>query len=188
MLSDTLQIKIRDANKTNIEFARGAGIKKRTLDAILKGEKPDNWTIQKLAKALEIEDEEIKSWTPQKVKTIPLPSHKIIKTDFKKKQKSPIRAKGRFCIRCFFKEQIYVYNTVELAHYTGIRQHIYGKCRGEKVSDILKCPLCKKCHNYFDIEIDYKSVEKSEEFLFYIALFVSEEFEIGNIVIKKAEL
>lgn len=184
--AEKLQIKIRNTEKTNNEFAKWADIKKKVLDRILKGEKPDRWTIQKLAKALNVDVEEIESWTPREHKKTIVPSKVIIHpAKFKKKVKSPLIAQGRCCIRCFWKEGIHVCNSVEMAHYTGQMQMGLGKGRGTKVSDILKCPLCKKCHNYFDIEIEYKSIKKSEEFLFLISLFLSQEYEAGNIIIKQ---
>lgn len=183
--ADILQTKIREANFINRDFAKHADIKKKILDGILKqGDIPDNWIIGKLSKALGIDVEEIKSWISGETKTVQIPAREIVKADFKKKQNSPLKASGRFCIRCWFMEKKYVYNIIELAHYTGFRQMSLGKGKGEKVSHILRAPLCKPCHNYFDVDIEYKSVEKSEEFLFLISLFIAQEFETGNIIIK----
>ncbi len=182
--ADKLQIKIRETGQINKEFAKGARIKKKDLDSILDGEKPDNWTLKKIANGLGIDIEEIESWIPNEPKKIIPINRKFVKTDFKKKVNSPLKASGRFCIRCFFREKIYVHNTVEMAHFQGDRSSALGKGRGIKCSDIMKAPLCKKCHNYFDIEIERKSIEKSEEFLFYISLFIVQEFEAGNIIIK----
>lgn len=189
MFSDKLQIEIRSTGNSNREFAKLAGIVKKELDSILGGEIPGNWTMQKLSKALCIDIEEIESWldaSPAK-KEVSKISKNFVPANLKKKQKSPLKAGERHCIRCFFREKKYCYDNVQMAHYTGIMQHALDKAKGQKVSDILKTPFCKPCHDYFDIETERKSIEKSEEFLFYIALFISQEFEKGNIVIKKGE-
>lgn len=184
MFHEKLQIKVMEIGMTNKEFAKLAGIKKNHLNDLLGGEIPSNFTIGRLSKALGLDQEEIRSWIPSENKIVKPYSQKIVLANFKDKPKSPLKAKGRFCVRCYFMEKIYIYDTVEMAHYTGYRQQSLGKGTGQKVSDILKAPLCKKCHNYFDIETEYKSVDKSEEFLFYISLFLAQEFESGNIVAK----
>lgn len=179
--ADMLQAKILGRNQTNNEFAKGIkGVTKKDLDSILAGIAPSKYILGKICEALDWDyDPEPQS------KNIQLPTQKIIKADFKnKKPRSPLKAKGRFCIRCWFREQIYVYDTIELAHYTGQMQGALGKGRGELVSNILKCPLCKPCHKRFDEPKEHKSTELSEEFLFLIALFISQEFEAGNIIIK----
>ncbi len=179
--SEILQVKIRDSGQTNKEFAKSADIKKTELNDILKGIAPDKRTLSKICKHL--------GWDydpgPTVKKIAPI-SNRFVKTDFKKKTVSPLKASGRFCIRCFFNEKIHVYDTIEMAHYSmGLRQNALGKGTGVKVSDILKIPLCKKCHRRFDEPKERKSVEKSEEFLFYISLFIAQEFEKGNIAILK---
>ncbi|MCK5607802.1 helix-turn-helix transcriptional regulator [Candidatus Pacearchaeota archaeon] len=180
-LAGKIQIKIRDTGLTNKEFAKSAGIKKNELDSILKGIAPNQYTLGKICRALDWE------WTPEPVK-VPAPVRtkiqKHVQADFNKKPKSPLKAKGNHCFRCHFKEGIHVYDTIEMAHYSGDRSAAFGKCRGQKGSDILKCPLCKLCHKRFDEPKVRKSVELSEEFLFYIALFIAQEFEAGNIIIK----
>ncbi len=184
--TDILQSKIRETRKTNLEFARESGIKKKHLDSILAGEKPDRWTIQKIAETLNILVEEVESWLPTEPKMIIHPTKKILHpAKFKKKAISPIHAKGRFCIRCWWMDDKYVYEGVEMAHYSCFRAGSLGKGTARKVSDILKTPLCRvKCHKHFDQPEERKSVELSEEFFFFISLHLSMEFEAGNIIIK----
>lgn len=180
-LADALQIKIRDTGQTNKEFAKSAGIKKNELDSILSGNDPNRYTLSKIYKALDWE------WTPEKTSVpaqVRTKIQKHVQADFRKKPKSPLKAGGRFCIRCFFMEKNHIYDTIEMAHYTGIRQMAFDKSLSEKGSDILKCPLCKPCHKRFDEPKVRKSTELSEEFLFYIDLFIAQEFEAGNIIIK----
>ena len=90
-------------------------------------------------------------------------------------------AGDHFCMKCFADRGVKNYNLIEHGHYTGIRQNWFGKGRGIKVSDILKCPLCKKCHKYFDEPKEWKSIKKSEEFLFLIGLFLKMVFEDGRL-------
>ncbi len=93
-------------------------------------------------------------------------------------------AKGEPCVRCGS------YEGVCSAHYTGFRQHLYGKGRGIKCSDLMSAYLCSHCHVYFDVEFgkipnnrydrtiglagherrEAKIVSLSEEFLHCIAL------------------
>lgn len=190
LLANILQVKIREITKlTNNEFAKSADIKKKDLDKVLRSEVVTAWTYEKIAKALGVHVTELYSWGDLvKRENIQPPTRKIVKADFKnKKPKSPLKAKGRFCIRCWFRDKIYVYDHIELCHYTGIRQHSFNKGRGQKGSHILQCPLCKACHKRFDEPKVRKSVELSEEFLFFISLFIAQEYEEGNIIIKKSD-
>ena len=74
-------------------------------------------------------------------------------------------AKHSACVRCEADD-----GTIVGAHYTGIRQHAYGKGRGLKGSDIAVAFLCRACHEYFDQPAERKSIERSEEFLHCIML------------------
>lgn len=69
-------------------------------------------------------------------------------------------AAGQSCVRCGRDDE-----TIVPCHYTGFRQHAYGKGRGEKCNDIAIADLCSECHDYFDNRIEYKSIARSEEFL-----------------------
>lgn len=71
--------------------------------------------------------------------------------------------------------------TVVLAHYTGIRQHSFGKGRSIKGSDIAAAPLCLKCHAFYDQPLERKSIERSEEFLFFIVMHLIQAAENGKI-------
>ena len=73
-------------------------------------------------------------------------------------------ANGQVCVRCDV-----MTGTVVACHYTGLRQHIYGKGRSIKCSDIVTADLCAECHTWMDSP-KRKSIERSEEFLHLIAL------------------
>lgn len=73
-------------------------------------------------------------------------------------------ARGQPCIRCGVDD-----GTVVLAHYTGFRQHEYGKGRGIKCDDHMAADLCMACHQHLDNPAQRKSIEASEEFLHLIA-------------------
>ena len=74
-------------------------------------------------------------------------------------------ASGEVCTRCESNDR-----TTVLAHYTGLRQHQYGKGMGRKGSDVVAAYLCAKCHAYFDRPTERKSIEASEEFLHCVVL------------------
>lgn len=83
-------------------------------------------------------------------------------------------ASGQPCVRCGTND-----GTVVAAHYTGLRQHWYGKGRGIKPTDIATADLCLKCHTYFDNPTERKSVERSEEFLHCILLTIMRRLQDG---------
>ncbi len=74
-------------------------------------------------------------------------------------------AKDEGCTRCGNNN-----GTIVGAHYTGIRQHSYGKGTSQKPHDHAVAYLCSECHKHFDASFRYKSVEESEEFLHCIIL------------------
>ena len=74
-------------------------------------------------------------------------------------------AANQVCVRCGRYD-----GTIVACHYTGFRQMTYGKGFAEKCSDIATADLCSKCHTYFDEPTEYKSVDRSEEFLHCILL------------------
>lgn len=82
---------------------------------------------------------------------------------------------GQPCIRC----GRHIEGGVFLCHYTGWRQHSYGKGMGIKGHDAIGAHLCTPCHDYFDKETVHKGVDKSEEFLHYIALTIIRLFNMG---------
>ena len=102
-------------------------------------------------------------------------------------------AKDESCVRCGSHEG------VSSCHYTGFRQHLYGKGRGIKCSDLMSAYLCSHCHVYFDVEFggipnnrtsmaisqqehkdrDNKVISLSEEFLHCIALTNIRRIEQG---------
>jgi hypothetical protein len=51
-------------------------------------------------------------------------------------------ARGEPCMNCGSTDE-----SVVLAHYSGLRQHTYGKGRGIKGSDWLAAPQCMRCHS-----------------------------------------
>ena len=74
-------------------------------------------------------------------------------------------AAGQSCVRCYVND-----GTVVACHYTGLRQHSYGKGRSIKGSDIGTADLCSICHIYLDNPTERKSIERSEDFLHCILL------------------
>lgn len=74
-------------------------------------------------------------------------------------------AKDSPCSRCGVND-----GTVVGAHYTGLRQHTYGKGTGMKPHDHAVAYLCRECHEYFDRNLARKSAEVSEEFLHCIII------------------
>lgn len=83
---------------------------------------------------------------------------------------------GRSCVRCHIDD-----GTIVRAHYTGFRQHTFGKGTSQKCDDHASADLCIECHTYFDQETQHKSIEKSEEFLTLILLTLKRDFEEGVI-------
>lgn len=83
-------------------------------------------------------------------------------------------ADGQPCVRCGAND-----GTVVAAHYTGLRQHRFGKGRGRKCSDLLVADLCARCHQRFDVDIQRKSVEQSEDFLTCVLLTIIRRTENG---------
>lgn len=74
-------------------------------------------------------------------------------------------ARDQSCVRCGVED-----GTVVLAHYTGPRQHAFGKGKGVKGSDAVGAFLCHRCHRHMDEYVDGNTVERSEEFLYLCAL------------------
>lgn len=83
---------------------------------------------------------------------------------------------GRSCVRCGRDD-----GTVVRAHYTGPRQHAYGKGKGQKGSDHVAADLCLPCHEMFDrYSGDWESkTEASEEFLHLCMLTLWLDLEAG---------
>ena len=69
-------------------------------------------------------------------------------------------AAGQSCVRCGVSD-----GTIVPCHYTGLRQHSYGKGTRIKCSDIALADLCSVCHIYLDNPTERKSIERSEDFL-----------------------
>lgn len=84
------------------------------------------------------------------------------------------QARGQQCVRCGAWSE-----TVVAAHYTGYRQHTYGKGRGVKPSDVAVADLCRECHEHFDRPEQRKSTEASEEFLHCILLTIMRRLAAG---------
>ena len=83
-------------------------------------------------------------------------------------------ARDQSCVRCGSDD-----GTVVLCHYTGLRQHQYGKGKGIKGSDIIGAHLCYTCHTEMDQPQQRKSIEASEEFLHCVALTLIRLVEQG---------
>lgn len=103
------------------------------------------------------------------------------KTKPVRSQKLRDSARGKPCVRCGVSD-----GTVVLAHYTGVRQHAYGKGRGIKCHDCLGAELCRSCHLHFDAPEQRKSIEASEEFHHLIALTWLRWVESGLVTIRGA--
>lgn len=79
-------------------------------------------------------------------------------------------AEGQACVCCGSKD-----GTVVAAHYTGFRQHSFGKGKSTKGHDLCVAYLCSRCHATFD-SLDasdfkdkwMKKIDQSEEFMFLI--------------------
>jgi len=76
-------------------------------------------------------------------------------------------SKGRTCVNCGADD-----GTIVRAHYSGIRQHQYGKGRGGKGHDVIAADLCASCHFAFDsYQIGHgatkfeRDIDHSEQFL-----------------------
>lgn len=89
-------------------------------------------------------------------------------------------AKDQPCIFCGSRD-----GTVVSAHYTGLRQHMFGKGRGIKCDDIFVADLCRKCHEDFDSYKRHgrKSIEHSEEFMFAILMTIRKRIQQGFLKI-----
>lgn len=79
-------------------------------------------------------------------------------------------ARNVSCIRCGRDGE------TRACHYNGFRQHMLGKGRGLKAADTMTAEFCQACDDLFS-EKNYpkweggsKSTERSEEFLFWIAM------------------
>ena len=78
--------------------------------------------------------------------------------------------------------------TVVRCHYSGMRQHIYGKGRSIKGHDLIAADLCIKCHYKFDNyqmgkgETKYqRDIDQSEQFLHCVALTLVRDYKEGVI-------
>lgn len=76
-------------------------------------------------------------------------------------------AEGQYCIRCYAND-----GTVVSCHYSGLRQHDYGKGCGRKGNDLAAADLCRTCHRYFDEYQTPNDWTRSEEFLHYCMLTI----------------
>lgn len=94
------------------------------------------------------------------------------------------RAEGAHCVRCGR-----VTGNVCGRHYTGDRQHQYGKGRGRKCTDLAIAQLCNRC----DADLTEGSADKSrpvarithsEEFLHYAMLTLMLRKEEGVLMVR----
>lgn len=89
-------------------------------------------------------------------------------------QKLRDAAQGCTCVRCGGHDAM-------LCHYTGKRQHDYGKGTATKGHDAIGAHLCNDCHTYFDQYKSANDYERSEEFLHCIALTIMRLFRMGKV-------
>ena len=94
-------------------------------------------------------------------------------------------ARDRSCASCGACD-----GTIVRAHYSGMRQHSYGKGRGIKGHDCIAADLCQKCHTGFDnYEMGkgdtklQRDIDQSEQFLHCCALTLILDIEQGVIKI-----
>lgn len=84
---------------------------------------------------------------------------------------------GRSCVRCGRDD-----GTTVRAHYTGTRQHWYGKGRGIKGHDLIAADLCYGCHQQLDQPNG--DSERDEEWSHLCWMTVLRDHEDGLITIK----
>lgn len=84
-------------------------------------------------------------------------------------------AEGQSCVRCGST------GTTILAHYSGLRQHDYGKGKAIKGADVAAAHLCHQCHEYFDQYAEGNTWERSEEFLHLCMMTIIRLFKLGVI-------
>jgi len=83
-------------------------------------------------------------------------------------------SKGRSCVNCGCDD-----GTIVRAHYSGIRQHSYGKGTRIKGHDCIAADLCKKCHTKFDGYTTGNGIDESEQFLHLCALTLVRDIRDG---------
>ena len=91
-------------------------------------------------------------------------------------------AKGQICIRCGTLD-----GTVCARHYNGLRQHIYGKGRGIKASDLVTADLCMECDARFGegtMEGFVNMEDRSEEFQHWCIMTIMRRVEQGILKVK----
>ena len=94
-------------------------------------------------------------------------------------------AKRQACIICGADD-----GTIVACHYTGFRQHMFGKGTGTKCSDLFTAHFCAKCHNTFDSNevSDYedrymRKIDQSEQFMVGILKTWERLYQQGKIKI-----
>jgi hypothetical protein len=96
-------------------------------------------------------------------------------------------AKNYPCIRCGKDGE------TRGCHYNGIRQHQYGKGRGIKCADNMIADFCQSCDdllsekNYPLWEGGSKSIERSEEFLHWIAMTAIRRLERAKELVNETQ-
>lgn len=85
-------------------------------------------------------------------------------------RKLSLHARDNPCIKCGAPNQF------GISHYNGYRSHSYGKGRGIKANHLMTADFCHNCDaifsekNYADWDNGSKSIDRSEQFLHYIAM------------------
>ena len=88
-------------------------------------------------------------------------------------------AHGKPCVRCHTH-----FEGNSGRHYCGLRQHLYGKGRGQKCHDFLIADLCPQCDSELNEGSARKSVEHSEEFLHCCMLTLIRRHAEGVLEVK----
>lgn len=69
-------------------------------------------------------------------------------------------------------------------HYTGFRQHAYGKCMSQKCNDLFTADLCGEDHARVDQPREWKSEEASREFQAAILVSLHRDYKEGRMIFK----
>ena len=88
---------------------------------------------------------------------------------------------GRPCSNCERND-----GTIVRAHYSGFRQHQYGKGKGIKGHDLIAADLCCECHALFDMyemgrgdDPFLRDIDQSEKFLNCVIVTLVRDYKEG---------
>lgn len=106
-----------------------------------------------------------------------------LKTEPIRDKKLTSASRDRACSCCEKRD-----GTVVRCHYSGMRQHTYGKGRGIKCHDLAAADLCIECHAKFDnYEMGQgdtklqRDIDQSEQFLHCVMVTLVQDWKEGII-------